>query len=1034
MRNFVWVLVWLALSAAAMASPYRGVVTYGGLPLPGATVTATQGTKTVTAVSGEDGSFSFDDLADGPCTIKVEMLLFAPEQTNVTIAANMPAATFEMKLLPEKQILAQSQVATEPKEIPPAPVAAERKPEGQQTGQANGNGNGNGNGQEMPKAPNEENEQSADGFLVQGSVNNAATSMYATNPAFGNTRKGSKALYTGGFAAFIENSALNARPYSLSGIEAAKPGFSNFTGVATLQGPVLIPIVHRRGPNFFVTYQWTRNSSSQILTGLVPTQDEKNGNLAGLTNAQGQPVTVYDPATGQPYPGGSGNQSVPVSSQAMALLKYYPAPNIANVAGYNYQAPVLTGVHQDALQSRLDKALGRKDQFYGGFAFQSTRSESVNLFDFRDQSETLGITGNIHWTHRLKPRLFVFSSYTFSRLRSETTPNFANRLNVSNAAGITGNDQDAANWGPPSLGFSSGFTGMSDANSSFNRNRTDAASASILYYRGKHNVSVGADYRKQEYNEYFQQNPRGGFSFTGAATQNPAGGTAASGSDLADFLIGVPDTSAIAFGNADKYFREPVYDVYVNDDWRVMPILTINAGLRWDYSAPMTELKGRLVNLDVANGFGSATAVVGSNPAGSVTGTHYPSSLLRPDRRMISPRIGISWRPIPASTVVIRAGYGIYPDTSVYQNIVLRMAQQAPLSKSLSVQNSTACPLTLANGFTPCAAVLSNTFGIDPNFRIGYAQQWQLAVQRDLPFALQMTATYQGVKGTHGPQEVLPNSYPLGEANPCPDCPSGFVYETSNGNSIRHSGEMQLRRRLRGGFSATLAYTYAKSIDDDAYLGGQGHAQGSGSQSAALTSPSALVAQNWHDPKAERSLSSFDQRQLLSLQAQYTSGQGLEGGTLLGGWRGRALKEWTVVGNLSYGTGLPETPLFPAAVPGTGFTNIIRPDLTGASLYNSGAGAHLNAEAYAAPAAGEWGTAGRNSITGPNQLTLNNSLARTFRPHGKWYLDFEVNSTNTFNHASFSGWNNYVTSTQFGLPVSPNAMRSLQTEIHLRWQ
>jgi trimeric autotransporter adhesin len=63
------------------------------------------------------------------------------------------------------------------------------------------------------------------------------------------------------------------------------------------------------------------------------------------------------------------------------------------------------------------------------------------------------------------------------------------------------------------------------------------------------------------------------------------------------------------------------------------------------------------------------------------------------------PRIGISWRPIPASTVVIRAGYGIYPDTSVYQGIVLQMAQQYPLSKSLSVQNSTACPLTLANGF-----------------------------------------------------------------------------------------------------------------------------------------------------------------------------------------------------------------------------------------------------------------------------------------------------------------------------------------------
>ncbi len=98
---------------------------------------------------------------------------------------------------------------------------------------------------------------------------------------------------------------------------------------------------------------------------------------------------------------------------------------------------------------------------------------------------------------------------------------------------------------------------------------------------------------------YFQQDPRGSFTFTGAAT----------GSDFADFLIGVPDASSIAFGNADKYFRQTVYDAYATDDWRVMPILTINAGMRWEYGAPMTEFKDRLVNLDVAPGFTQAAPV-----------------------------------------------------------------------------------------------------------------------------------------------------------------------------------------------------------------------------------------------------------------------------------------------------------------------------------------------------------------------------------------------------------------------------------------
>jgi hypothetical protein len=1014
-----------SVAAPAHAPAYRGDVTYGGMPLPGATVTATQGTKTLTAVSDQDGSFQFDDLGNGQWTIKVEMELFSADQATITIAPNMPAATFEMKLLPEAKILSESHPASEAIEAPPAPSVAERKPEGEQPAQANGNA------PEMPKAP--ENEQSADGFLVQGSVNNAATSQYATNAAFGNTRSGSKGLYTGGFAATEGNSALNARPYAQSGVEAAKPSFNNFTGLATLQGPIRIPHVLPRGPNFFLSYQWTRDSSSQILPGLVPTEAEQSGDLSGLKNALGQPVTVYNPATGTPY----ANNQVPVSPQAAALLKLFPQPNIANVAGYNYQAPVLNNTHEDALQSRLDKSLGRKDQFYGGFAFQSIRSDSVNLFDFVDHSGTLGMNGNIHWTHRLKPRLFLFTNYTFSRLRTEVTPNFANYVNVSGAAGISGNNQDASNWGPPGLNFSSGFNALSDAGSAFNRNRTDAGSASILYYRGKHNISVGGDFRKQEYNVLSQQNPRGAFTFTGAATAGPGGAAATasgSGSDLADFLIGVPDTSAIAYGNADKYFREPVYDVYFNDDWRIMPILTIDAGVRWDYGAPISELFGRLVNLDVASGFAAVAPVVGSDPVGSLTMAHYPGSLIRPDRRLVSPRIGISWRPIPASTIVIRAGYGIYPDTSVYQSIVLQMAQQAPLSKSLDVQNSTACPLTLADGFTPCSSVTNETFGIDPNFRIGYAQQWQLSVQRDLPFAMQMTATYSGVKGTHGPQEILPNSYPLGEANPCPNCPSGFIYETSNGNSIRNAGQIQLRRRLRGGFAASVEYTYSKSIDDDAYLGGQGHTQGSSTQSANLTIPSAPAAQNWLDPRVERSLSAFDQRQLVYAQAQYTSGQGLEGGTLLGGWRGRALKEWTVQGNLSYGTGLPENPIYPAALPGTGVTNIIRPDLTGAPIYSSGAIEHLNAAAYAPPVAGQWGTAGRNSITGPGQFSFTSQLARTFRPHGKWYLDVKVDSTNTFNHATFTSWYNDVESTEFGLPVSTNPMRTLQTEIHLRWQ
>ena len=412
--------------------------------------------------------------------------------------------------------------------------------------------------------------------------------------------------------------------------------------------------------------------------------------------------------------------------------------------------------------------------------------------------------------------------YQFSRLRTRNTPYLENRENVSGQAGIIGNNQDPMNWGPPTLSFSSGIAGLSDGQSAFDRNETNALSGSMLWNRDQHNITFGGDFRRQEFNYLAQQNPRGTFTFTGAATQGSVNGVAVGGSDFADFLLGIPDASSIAFGNADKYFRESVYDAFITDDWRVSPQLTVNAGIRWEYGAPITELYNRLVNLDIVPVFAAAKPVVANDPVGPLTGQTYPKSLVRPDKRGFEPRIGISWRPISGSSVVVRGGYGIYYDTSVYQTIALQMAQQSPLSKSLSVQNSPACPLTLANGFNACPSTTPNTFAVDPNFRPGYAQNWNLSLQRDLPGSLLLTATYLGIKGTDGVQEFLPNTFPIGGANPCSICPDGFAYLTSGGNSTRQAGQIQLRRRLHNGLTATVQYTFSKSIDDDSALGGQG--------------------------------------------------------------------------------------------------------------------------------------------------------------------------------------------------------------------
>jgi hypothetical protein len=174
---------------------------------------------------------------------------------------------------------------------------------------------------------------------------------------------------------------------------------------------------------------------------------------------------------------------------------------------------------------------------------------------------------------------------------------------------------------------------------------------------------------------------------------------------------------------------------------------------------------------------------------------------------------------------------------------------------------------------------------------------------------------------------------------------------------------------------------------------------------------------------------------------QYTSGVGLGGGALLTGWRGKLLRRWTVTGQITAASGLPEAPVYLAAVTGTGVTGSIRPSLTGASLYAAPAGLHLNPAAYKAPAVGEWGDAGRNSIIGPGQFVFNGQLQRSFRLKDRYNLDLRVDSTNLLNHVVFTSWNTTLNpganpalnSPLFGLPAAANAMRSLQTTIRLRF-
>jgi hypothetical protein len=992
----------------------------GGVPVPGATVTVTQGDKTFVTITDLMGTYSFPDLADGTWPVEIEMLGFAK------LKGDTSTTSWELKMLPMEEL--HTEVAhNEPPPAPtagsaPAPAAPNAKaaansktpatPRGQQSGFAqtqvnqsatpanaeSANAQPQATSSAFANASQEQlNQRAADGLVINGTVNNGAASPFAQLGAFGNNRRGLRPLYNGGFGLVLDNSALDAKSYSLNGAPTPKPSYNNGTFSFNFAGPMKIPgITHNNnGPNFFVGVQRVQNRNVNNATGLMPTDLQRRGDFSQTVTPLGQPVQIIDPATGQPFNGNLITNHI--SPQAQALLPLFPHPTFTGNARYNYQIPLVTATHQEAVQTRINKGINQRNQVFGDFAMQATHTDNPNIFSFQDKRRIIGINTSVNWTNRPTQRFSAQFGYRFSRQSTNVTPYFANRVNVAGLAGITGNNQDPANWGPPQLSFLGGTQPMSDAQYSSARNETNTVSYNSFWGHGRHSITFGADLRRQEFNTISQQDPRGTFTFTGAL----------SGSDFADFLLGVPNTSSIAFGNADKYFRQTVYDTFFEDQWRISGALTLMLGARWEYESPISEKYKRLVNLNIAPDFSSAPYVVGND-------------LIHSNAFDIMPRLAFAWRPIAASSVIVRGSYGVYRNTGVYQSIATQMAQQYPLSKSLSVQTTPANPLTLANGFNATPGVTQNTFAVDPNFKIGYAQNWTLSVQRDLPFALQMTALYMGTKGTRLPQEFLPNTFPTGAISP-----SGYIYLTSNGNSYREAGQIQLRRRLRSGFTSSLQYTYAKAIDDAPLMGGN--------QVATVNQAGANVAQNWLNLSGERALSSFDQRHQLQLQGQYTSGSGVRGGALLSGWKGTLLKEWTLASALTVGTGNPQTPTIPGVVPGTGVTGNLRPNATGASITAAPAGLFLNPAAFQAPAPGQWGNAARNSITGPSQFSLTGTLGRTFPWGDRFNIDLRVDAQNVLNHVTYTSWITNINSAQFGLPANTNQMRILQTTVRVRF-
>jgi trimeric autotransporter adhesin len=828
--------------------------------------------------------------------------------------------------------------------------------------------------------------------------------------SFGNRRR-TQPAFSGSVFVKLENSALDAAPFSINGRPEPKPSYQDLNFGLNVGGPLVIPkILKYQRASFYFTYQGSLNRTPYSQAAAVPTLDERSGDFSSI------PSTIFDPLSGAPF-GGNMIPASRINPVSQGLLSLFPTPMFSGIT-QNYQLVTSVPNHSQNVGFRLNAPVNNKDRLNTNVQVQERDSKTEQLFGYQDAGTGQGVSASAGWSHSFAPRFNNSATVTFSRNTNVLTPYFADKTNIEGDLGINGTLQTPFDYGPPTVSFTN-FGSLTDGTPSRTVGQTTNFTDTLSYVlRRKHNLQFGYLYRRLQQNTTNYQDARGTFSFSGLLTSElnaqgqPVQGT---GFDFADYLLGLPQSSALTYGEDHDYYRGWATGWYAQDDWRPTRGLSFNVGLRYEYFAPYTELYNHLTNLLLNPEITAVTVVTPEENADSL-----PSSLVRPDRKAFSPRLGFAWRPAARRDLVIRGGYSIFYSGSVYSQIASQLGTQPPFINSQSLTTSSANLLTLENGFTilPTQNIL-NTFSIDPSFRLPYAQTWSFAVQEALPHGFLLETEYIGTKGTdlgivEQPNRALTGSSVLNAQQDLriPDATS-FSYESSQGNSVFHAGQVRFTRRFSTGVSWVILYTYSKSIDDVSSFSGIG----------------GTTAQFINDLNLERGLSTFDQRHRLSATFVVSSPVGVHGMLRNGGWKTAALAGWTLNPALTAATGTPLT-----ATLGGNLSNVaglangasLRAEATGLPVESS-AYPYFNLPAFTTPPSGEFGDAGRDTIPGPFQIGLNTSLNRAFRfGESRRQLQFRLSATNALNHVYITSFGTTVNSATYGLPTAAAATRTVQ--------
>jgi outer membrane receptor protein involved in Fe transport len=783
---------------------------------------------------------------------------------------------------------------------------------------------------------------------------------------------------------FLRNNVTDARNFFAAPTEP-KPQYQRNQFGGSIGGPLV-----RNRTFFFADYEGRRVREGITQVTNVPTALERVGDFSRSS------VYAIDPFSQQPFPGNviPQNRLDPIGLKIAAL---YPLPN-RTVPGQNFVSSPVERDRENHFDLRIDHSLGAKDELSARYSFGDR-----TLFEPFSTSSLVAVPGfgnNVprraqntvaSYTHIFTPSLLNEVRLGFNRIAAGVfQQNMVNNLNQQ--VGLPTVSSNQRDYGLSLISIL-GYSPLGDESNNPQHSATSIYqfSDALTWVRGKHLLRAGVDLRWLQQNAFRDEESRGFLTFLGET-----------GNALAEMLLGLPSLTGVAKLDNAEHLRSHSAYAFAQDTWRLRPDLTLIAGLRYEYNSPPVDAFNR------ANLYDPATQSLVQVGTGNI-----PRGGSLPDRNNFAPTIGLAWRPGGSNTTV-RAGYGIYYDQS-------SLAPGEGLYFSPPYFNFNLyfpvgqIPLALSNPFPADfpIPVPSSALAMQKNLVTPYIQQWNVNVQRELGRDRIVELAYVGSKGTKllGARDLnqpFPSAQPL-NPRPVPQFADIDILE-SRADSNYNSLQARFQQRFQHGLTALASYTWSKSIDD--------------ASSFFSSSGDANFPQNSHDTRAERGLSNFDLRHRFSLSYSYDLPFGK--GALRGGWQTFGI--WT------FQTGRPFTVALDPNVDNSntgqsilGFGANDRPNLLRpAALSNPTPDRWFDVGAFALPAYGTFGNAGRNILTGPGFQSVNVSIVKNLRFAERASLQIRGEVFNLFNHPNFDLPNIFFGTPAFGVIQSAESPRRIQ--------